>query len=243
MFTLARATLAVFALLHAPAALGRGDATPTPAAPPPTSPWHLAIGAGTDFPISVGGRLELEASRLRLSSSLGILPGPYVDVINETVVAFGGYDEATADVVKEALSSSLIWRTHLGVRVWRGLYVEAGYGLVTLGGDAAGAELFGAVTGQPVPPGTGDRPFDIRSTLHMADVEIGYDFAVSQALRLRVAIGGAFTFAASTRITPESEAPAQVESFAREAEAYLDDIYTSYVFTPVLSVSAAYRLF
>jgi len=37
--------------------------------------------------------------------------------------------------------------------------------------------------------------------------------------------------------------PAVYNRYVREAEAHLDDVYTSYVFTPVLSVSASYRLF
>jgi len=235
---IARGLLVLIAVLQAPLALATSGAD--------AARWRLALGAGTDLPISVGGRLELETpSRFRLSTSLGFLPGAYVDAINETVVGLGGYDQETADLVKDALKSSLIWRTHLGYRVWRGLYLEAGYGLVTLGGSAVGGELFSAVTGETVPPGAGaDRPFDLRSTLHMADVEVGWNFALSR-LGLRVAIGGAFTFAASTHVsagyTPLS--PQLAEEFARAAEAYLDDVYTSYVFTPVLSVSASYALF
>jgi hypothetical protein len=209
--------------------------------------WHGTVGVGTDFPVAVGGRFVLESPyRLRLSTSVGFMPGPYVDAINATVVGLGGYDQRTADLVRAALQSALVWRTHLGVRAWRGLYVEAGYGLVVLGGAAAGSDLIAAVTGQTLPAseGTG-RPFKIDATLHMADVEVGYDFHLSRRWQVRAAIGGAFTFAASTHIEPGylPVSSQLVNQFSRDAEAYLQDVFTSYGFTPVASVSLAYALF
>jgi hypothetical protein len=211
--------------------------------------WHAALGAGTDFPVAVGGRFVLETPfRLRFSTSLGFMPGPYVDAINATVVGLGGYGERTADLVKTALQSSLIWRTHVGYRVWRGLYVEAGYGLVALGGAAAAGDLIAAVTGRPLPDSQGGaQPFRLDATLHMADVEVGYDFHLSPRWQIRAALGGAFTFAASTRVEPDFQPPPGssqlVDQFARGSEAYLDDVFTSYAFTPVASVSLAYALF
>jgi hypothetical protein len=98
--------------------------------PAPAARWSLALGAGTDFPLAVGVRLDAEGPyRLRLSTSLGLVPGPYVDAINASVVALGGYDNATAGLLKQTLSSSLIWRTHVGWRAWHGFYLEAGYGV------------------------------------------------------------------------------------------------------------------
>ena len=252
----------LLALLVLPRAASSDDiaGAPVPALAPPSQPaaasapsstsegsrWHATLGAGTDFPIAAGGRFVLETPfRARLSTSLGFMPGPYVDAINATVVGVGGYDDQTADLVKTVLQSSLVWRTHVGIRAWRGLYVEAGYGLVTLGGAAAGSELIAAVTGRPFPTSVaGTLPFRIDATLHMADVEIGYDFHLSPRWQVRAAVGGAFTFAASTRIEPDFQpVPTQVNQFARDAEAYLDDVFTSYAFTPVVSVSVAYALF
>src|SRR6266545_1250172 len=61
----------------------RAERAPAPAA----DGWHLSLGAGTDFPVAVGGRVELEAPfRLHLSTSLGFIPGLYVDAINSVVV-------------------------------------------------------------------------------------------------------------------------------------------------------------
>jgi hypothetical protein len=79
---------------------------------------RVAVGAGTDFPIAVGARLEIEArSRLRISTSVGILPGMYVDAISAEVVARGGYGEETGDLVKRSLERAIVWRAHVGARV------------------------------------------------------------------------------------------------------------------------------
>jgi hypothetical protein len=209
--------------------------------------WHATLGVGTDFPVAVGGRFVLESPfRLRLSTSLGFMPGPYVDAINATIVGLGGYDQQTADLVKSALQSSLVWRTHVGLRAWRGLYVEAGYGLAVLGGAAAGSDLIAAVTGRSFPAAEGvGRPFQLDAMLHMADVEVGYDFHLSRRWQIRAAIGGAFTFAASVHIEPGflPVSSQLVNQFSRDAEVYLEDVFTSYGFMPVASVSVAYALF
>jgi hypothetical protein len=224
----------------APASAGAADPAPT---------WHLAAGIGTDFPISVGARAHVEAPfRLRLSTSIGILPGPYVSTINAFVVGVGGYDDATADLITSALSSSLIWRTHLGYRPFQnhGLYGEIGYGLVTLGGSATGSELLAGVTGATLPPSdrTSPRTFDVASTLHMLDIEVGWDFPVSDHFQLRAAIGAALTVASSTTVDSGSTGRGGVAAaFESAAAGYLDDTYTAYVFTPVLSVSGSYVVF
>lgn len=214
--------------------------------------WRGAVGGGTDFPLAVGLRAHVEAPfRVRASMSLGILPGPYVDAINAFVTGVGGYSDATADLVKAALTSSLIWRTHVGYRPFAslGLYVEGGYGFVGLGGSATAAALISGVTGRPLPEDANPRndgqprEFDVRSALHMLDVEVGYDFAVAPHLQLRVALGGAFTVASSTSIEPKFATAGSgrgLEAFIASGEQYLDDTYTSYVFTPVLSASGAY---
>lgn len=222
----------------------------SPGSTPKPAAWHLVAGVGTDFPVTVGARAHVEAPfRLRLSTSIGILPGPYVDAINGIVVAMGGYSDATADLVRAALKSSLVWRTHVGFRPFErlGLYVEGGYGLVTLGGDATASQIVAGVTGKQ-PPATeqsGDKTYDAKATLHMVDAEVGWDFAVWERLSVRLAIGGAFTVASSTTIEPtySPRAPRLVQEFTAEGEKYLDDTFTSYVFTPVVGLGVGYLFF
>jgi hypothetical protein len=205
--------------------------------------WHGGLGLGTDFPVSVSVHGHVEAQPgLRASMSLGVLPSPYVSAINAFVIATGGYTEDTGDLIEAALSNSLIWRTHLGLRPFArlGLYGEVGYGLVALGGQATQAELIAGLTGYPAPPAEGEgKPLSVTSTLHMLDVEIGWEWLLWKHWQLRAALGAAFTVSSSTTIEPDYTPlfPRATETFTQYGEDYLDDVYTSYVFTPVVGVS------
>jgi len=212
--------------------------------------WHLQADATTDMPVQVGGRIGVEMPHgLRASTAIGYLPGPYVDLINAVVVAAGGYDQDTADLVRHSLERSLVWRLHVGWRPWSelGLTFEFGYGLITLGGGVTGEELIVVAAGvePPMAEPTGQRSYTVSSTLHQFDVEIGWRWVFWEHLVLRTAIGFAGTVAAATRVDPDYRplAPRATALFTSEAEAYLDGIYTDYVFTPVVSISLGYRFF
>ena len=204
----------------------------------------VSIGPATDVPLDVGVRLSIEGPRrVRLSTSVGILPDPYLDIINAAAVEAGAYDEETAKIVERSLRSSLVWRTHVGWRAWRGLYVGAGYGLVGLGGSVAGEDLFTVATGTPPPAGEigGNRKYSVKSMIHMADVEVGWEWRI-RSFAVRSAVGFAYTFDARTEVEPEYRPlfPQVVERYEREMEAYLDSIYESYVHSPVLTISAGW---
>ena len=115
---------------------------------------------------------------------------------------------------------------------------------MTLGGGASAATLLSAVTGQTVPEssGSGAKNYDIGSSLHMLDVELGWEWTLFKHLFVRTALGGAFTLGSSTTITPQftPRAPRISEAFAKIGEAYLNDTYRSYVFTPVASLWVGY---
>ena len=165
-----------------------GSAAPGAAIAPPTSnPWSIRAIAGTDFPIDIGAGIEVEGPfRIRLSSTVGIVPGVYVDTINAFLVGIGAYNHDTANLIKSALDNSLIWRTHVGWRPWsrHGFYGMAGYGLVTLGGGATGSEIIEAATGKSLPATdtTMARSFTCTSTLHMLDAETRLGVARRRAL-------------------------------------------------------------
>lgn len=205
--------------------------------------------AVTDLPIQVGGRLDIEGPwRLRLSTTLGVLPGAYVDLINAVMVAADAYDQDTADLIRAALKNSLIWRIHLGWRPFAnyGFYFEVGYGLAALGGGLGGEQLISVATGvKPPSMGPANRQYHINSILHMIDVEIGWRWLLWRGLSLRAAIGFAGTLDAHTTVTPDYNpmpmAKQAEAAFCAKSAAYLDDIYTSYVFAPVVSVGLGWR--
>ncbi|MEZ4297074.1 MAG: hypothetical protein R3B70_19065 [Polyangiaceae bacterium] len=249
----ARATLTFAAaatallVIAAPAEARADDSPPASSGDEGFGGFHLAADAQTSFPLDVSLRVQGEAPfGLRLSTSVGVLPGPYVDAINAFLVEVNAYDQNTADLVKTALEASLTWRTHLGYRPFadRGFYFEAGYGLVALGGGASAGELVAGVTGKELPPNQSRLNFDVQSTLHMADVEIGWEWTVFEHLHIRAAIGGAFTFAAKTTVKNDAGASGRaIESFEEGSASYLDSLYTSYVFTPVATLGIGGQAF
>jgi hypothetical protein len=139
-----------------------------------------------------------------------------------------------------------VWRTHVGVRPSPklGLYGDVGYGLVTLGGSTTTSDILAAVTGAtfPAADATTTKMLSVKSTLHMLDVEIGWALPIADHVQLRGAVGGAFTVAASTTVSPDftPRAPAAMSQFANASARYLDHELESYVFTPVFTVGAAY---
>ena len=214
------------------------------------TPVHLGLELLTDVPVEVGMRVGVEVSEMfRASVTLGVLPGPYVDLINAVVVAFDGYNDATADLIAQALDNSLILRLNTGLRPWQdlGLYFDIGYTLVTLGGGVAGEDLFAAVTGVEAPenPTGEEHPYDVASTLHLIGLEVGWEWVFAQRWTVRTALGAVFTVASNTTVEAdfESRFPGLVGEFTAFSEAYLDDVYTSYVHTPVITVSVGYRFF
>lgn len=210
--------------------------------------WRLSLEANTDFPLSVGGRLAAEIpGRLRLSTSLGYLPPLYLRSINALAEEVGAYDENISTLIDRWLSRSLVWRTHLGWRPFAGagFYVEGGYGLVVLGGGVSAEEVLLSLTGISPPVGETvlERSYDVRTTLHMASVELGWQWQLAERWLVRTGVGGVFTLGSNTRVDPQFEpaVPAVTNLFTRLAEDYLDDTYRSYVHLPLVSFSLGYR--
>jgi hypothetical protein len=230
-------------------AVAMAQAPPPANAPPPRaakpqiaraeSPWHLGLEANTDFPLAISGRISLEMpARIRFATSFGVMPKAYVDVINAVVVAAGGYNQATADLIASALKNAFVFRTQLGWRFhpkW-GFYLDAGYSLAALGGGATAAQIVEAVTEIPCPNCKGQE-IPVKSMLHLFVAEIGYEFVFFRHFLLRTALGFAGTVAAST--TVESKSP----TFNKFVAGYLNDMYKSYGFTPTITIGAGGRFF
>lgn len=226
----------------------------TAAAPPAeaeeASDFSFEAAAATDVPVYVGARLSAELPhRLRLSTGIGILPGPYVELINAVATQFEGYTDETADLVEDTLQSSLVWRLHAGWRPFEnsGFYFEGGYTLVTLGGTTSIETVIAVLSGQEGAMVEGRDPsepheYDISSTLHLVGFEAGYIFPIGENFTLRAALGGIFTVAASSTVENLFEARRQeaADRFNTGVEDYLNDTYKSYVHSPVVSVSVGY---
>lgn len=208
--------------------------------------WDITVEANTDFPLSLGGRLGVESPwRLRLSTSLGYLPPGYLRLADDVAVGMGLYERRVADLIEDALNNSLVWRTHVGWRPFpgAGFYVDAGYGLVALGGESTLENVLVALTDLTPPEGNVfERAYHVRSVLHMLDVELGWRWGLGSGWTARTALGGAFTLDSNSRVEPQfaPEDPLLVTAFSRLAERYLDRTFEKYVKLPVVSFSIGY---
>lgn len=211
--------------------------------------WSLRAEGLTEFPIDTGAAFLVEGPRrLRVQVNVGYLLPVYLRATNSLLVSmFGdsGYSRDTADLVESSLKESLSLRVRGGWRPFasRGLYFAFGYGVYALGGSVASAELIEALTGTDFPDGSaGGKSFNVDSTLHMFDVEAGWEWKLWRRLVVRAAVGGAFTFASTTRIEAayEVKAPRLIAAFEQAGVDYLNDIYTSYVHTPYVALAAGY---
>lgn len=211
--------------------------------------WHLGIEAVTDIPINVGGQITLVMpGGFRLSTSFGVLPRRYLETVNGVIVAAGGYDEATATLVLDLLDNPFVFRAHAGWRPSRahGFYMEVGYGMATIDGGLASSALLASAMGQSLPPRVpGDLEFVVDSTIHMVDVEVGWELVFADHVVLRFAVGAALTVGAHTQITPDEAVRnlPSIDEYTQQASEVISDIYREYVFTPTVSVDLGYRFF
>jgi hypothetical protein len=258
-----RPLLARFVVAACVLAAGRSAAAEESGPPSRSREWHLGLEAMTDFPIQVGGQLTLEVPYgLRVSVSAGAFIRPYADLINDTIVASGGYDQRTADVISATLGDSIVWNVHLGWRPFRaaGFYIATGYRQVILAGRVDPADVVEIATGQTIPQAQRDlleRSYAVTSTLHMVDVELGWELVFVRRLILRFGLGAALTVGARTEIPRvRSDVPSEYEGLVDQtlvdeeidrvrlqAGDHLDSIYRRYVFVPTISIGIGYRFF
>jgi hypothetical protein len=202
---------------------------------------RLEVGGGTAIPLYAGASATLRATdRIDIDAAIGIMPPPYVDLINKTVVALGGYDDTTAALIKAALDKSLIVRIDGGFRPFSfPLGFHIGYTMAALGGSLTTADVIQAVTGEDVRADVGPQ-VSVHSTLHLAYAGASWRFRLSSALVLRVALEYTQPFASSSGIDPPPRAPPRGGPLDRanaKLDAYLDGIYKSDVKAPVVDVS------
>lgn len=210
---------------------------------------HLDLTAGTVLPLEVGGRMQLEMpGRVRVGVHAGWLPPDYVDLVHAISLAAGWYDELTAALISAALDDAALVGGDVS---WRplpkhGFFFGAGYQAALLGGGLTSAEVVEAVGGASAGRARGDDTPELlaSATVHQVTVQVGWEEAFLDRVVLRVALGGAFTVASSSTITPDGRDPRQGAEavYAAGADA-LDQTMTSYVHTPTIDVSLGYRFF
>ena len=211
---------------------------------------YITPYAGTDFPIMIGGGMGLETSdRIRADVSGGILPGPYWDAVNGALVAFDVYSELTAELIDVLLNGALVLRTEGGWRPWadRGVFFTLGYQHIALAGDTTDLRLFGdGIDSDLLDRAAEDSTLDVRVRPHMLLGRVGVEHTIRESIELRLTLGFAYTVASSSTVESIREAatPAGAaiqEEVSTAAEAYLNDVFTSWVHVPMIGVSGGYR--
>ncbi len=211
----------------------------------------------TEAPVLMGVSADVEIPyRFQFRLGVGYLPAPYVGLINNVVQAFDDtYTDSIATLVENTLQNSLVLRLHAGWRPFAdyGFYFHTGYTFAGLGGGTSALELIEGLAGISLPDSErqrgGARPtvdFEVASVLHMVDIELGWRFALSKVLSLRVALGWSYTFAASTtdgtNFSPvSSEGQAALTELEEFAIDFLNDTYTSFVHPPAVTAAFGYR--
>lgn len=205
---------------------------------PPTARVELL----TTAPVTVGlGALVETAPRLRVGTSLGVLPGPYVDAVNAAITLLE--PSWTADerqLVEDTVSTSVVWQTNVGWRPVSGLVVQADAHVVALGGRSTTATLVRALTDAEIPAEAEGTPLDATATLGLLGAEVGWDQPLGRALHLRTGLGWSFTVASATRIGADADRPAVDAILDRAGEAgaaYLDTQLRRYAHPPTLTVA------
>ena len=211
----------------------------------------LRVEALTDVPLMIGAGLLYETdSRLRLRTSLGVMPKGYLRLSNALVErANEEYPEEARLLVERALDESIVWRSQIGWRPFEqaGFYTHVGYTMLGLRGGASGEELIAAAESFDEDQGELMRQMnpstvDMASRLHLVDVELGWDFALGEKANLRFGAGWAYTFHSRTRVEAEFEEGTGMEEeeiafFEEVSGKYLDAIYRRFVHPPSVSVA------
>ena len=210
--------------------------------------YTYGVEVETAFPVQVGIGVHLETDqRIRLHTHFGFFPESYLQTINDAAEAVDFYDETTSNLIEAALKNSLVWRLGIAWQPWAdyGFFFGGGYMLAFLGGGLSGAETLEAVTGRNLEnTRASERSFDVETSVHFAEVELGWGWHFDEHLYLRLGLGGSFTLASNTAVspswTPSPLAAPSVDAISSETETYLDDTFQNYVHTASVNVAVGW---
>ncbi|HEX4419058.1 MAG TPA: hypothetical protein VH165_14200 [Kofleriaceae bacterium] len=211
----------------------------------------LEFFTGLNAPLELAAGVELVLPwRIRLGTSLGVLPRSVERAANTQLVEHGAYARSLGDLVDASMDQVLLWNAHLAVQPWKrhGFLATVGYGTVSIHGSATvlqATDALGMMIPDCVP--VGDARLDLRSRLHLFDAELGWEWRWHRHWSLRVDLGAAITLSARTRVTVQPAIDDTIlhdflPDLTSRVEAKLDHEYTTYVKTPLLAAFIGYRL-
>jgi hypothetical protein len=201
------------------------------------------LTAGTTAPLHLGlqGVLELPY-RIQLAAEIGWMPPGYLELINAVSTGAGWYDQTTASLVSAALENALVLRIAVGFRPFpsEGFEIRAGYTAAMLGGGLSAAEAIEAVTGRD--PRAAGTEIPLQATAHGFQIDLSWAFFIERLVLVRFTVSYFQMVYAHTwiAVTPERGEMA-VRAASEALDVYLNDVLSTYVKTPTLSVFIGYR--
>lgn len=203
-------------------------------------PIGLDVGVATHVPITVGLEANLELPLgLLLRGHVGLMPSPYLGIINGVASGFGAYDQSVASLVDRTGGDALVLRFSGGIRPAPGYGFEvlAGYTMIHAS-TRVPVEDFEQATGQSMP---GMDSVGISATLHAFHVEMGWSALVWDHLVIRGSIGWVHTLAAEGSIDVPAAIRARAAGRIEAVETDVREALTSYGFSPEARIGVAYR--
>lgn len=252
------ASLASSALLAPAPAVAQEPPAESSSSPPRDSPepvqpaersFHLDVGVATEFPIAMGGYVGAELpGRILLQVGAGVMPSPYTSAVNGVLMGAGAYDSTIGNFIQNAISNSFVLRLSAGWRPFRGHGFEmlGGYTLLTLGGNATEGDIINAVLTEAhaterVMSGSG-ATIPLSATMHNVHVTLGWRWLLaSDHVVVRASVSYLQCVAASLNATLPSSSQSMQTAVNQDLNNLVAPYFTSYVKTPLVGLSAAYR--
>jgi hypothetical protein len=228
----------------APRAHERARALSAPGSitPPRGSEFGFDLAVATHVPISVGVEANLELPLgLVVRAHIGLMPEPYIAIINGIATGLGAYDADVASLVSRSGGNALVFRPSLGVRPFTGYGFEilAGYTLIAASTRVDVASIERA-TGQAMDwPGL--ESIGISAQLHAFHVELGWRATIAEHLVIRAALGWMHTLHAEARLDVPVELRARARGRIEQIEGRVVSALESYGFSPEARIAIGYR--
>jgi hypothetical protein len=198
---------------------------------------------GTSVPVSIGGKISVfSPARIGIRVGAGFVPSGYVSLANNISLAFGAYNDATADLIRAAAANALYVSTQAVYRfgLRSGFEIALGYSYLSGSGRSATVTLIEAATGRSFPSAPGTSEAELHSSTHNLNFDVGYRWSIRDRWQLGVAVGLVKPFASSSGANIETLGPIANKVIDQAVDEYLSDMYRSYVYIPTVSVSVAY---
>ncbi len=200
------------------------------------SRWMLSVEGATRAPVdvSIQGRLETPGG-LRLGGGYGWLPSSYLGFVTNAATVATDTDSGTGALAAHGYQRGRSWHAVIGLRPFHntGVYLDAGYAELRLGGSIKTSALAGSseVSGA----------YSVATTIRMWMVELGYQAEIADRVVLAVGVGVTGALSSHTTATA-GQGTALPQQSVDAALTSLDDSIQSHLVLPTLDARLGFDL-